>query len=380
VSGVPHSLRIVYYTQRTLTERVALRGGTDDFRCGRPVRRGAASEYCFGLKAAPGRNMQPHNVIDDLSATRVGRLPRQPVLMVVHAHPDDESSQTGGTLAVYSAAGWRTILITCTDGSQGDGMAGSKPGQAEHDPTQVAERRSRELDMAAVALGIHEVIKLGFPDSGVSTTSGAPARKAFSRRPLQPMVDQLRELIELHRPDVVVTYPPNGLSGHPDHIRTHTLVLAALRAVKATTKSAANKSQVAELPLLYYVALSRSRLRASQARARAALGPDTWVLPAELAVDDTQVTTVIDITAHWRDKLRALSAHASQSDAATLLTMFAATEGHGSGVYVEEYVAADDCCNGQPLEPGFGGIAPVASADHALSAAGMMRSDVRRWP
>jgi len=148
----------------------------------------------------------------------------------VHAHPDDESSQTGGTLAAYSAAGWRTILITCTDGAQGDGVARSKPGQAEHDPKQVAERRSGELDMAAVALGIHEVIKLGFPDSGVPTESVVPARKVFSRRPLQPMVDRLTALIELHRPDVVVTYPPNGLSGHPDHIRTHTLVRAALRA------------------------------------------------------------------------------------------------------------------------------------------------------
>src|SRR5204863_2152764 len=144
------------------------------------------------------------------------------------------------------------ILVTCTDGAEGDGVAGSKPGQAEHDPKQVAERRSAELDMAAVALGIHEVIKLGFPDSGVSTESVVPARKVFSRRPLRPMVDRLAGLIGLHRPDVVVTYPPNGLSGHPDHIRTHTLVRAALRAVKAT-KPTAGETSYAEPPLLYYI-------------------------------------------------------------------------------------------------------------------------------
>jgi LmbE family N-acetylglucosaminyl deacetylase len=172
--------------------------------------------------------MQPHNEIDGGRVTHMDAAPRQPVLMVVHAHPDDESSQTGGTLAAYSAAGWRTILITCTDGAEGDGIAGSKPGQPEHDPKQVAERRSRELDMAAAALGIHHVIKLDFPDSGAPTESVVPARKVFSRLPLQPMVDRLTRLIELHRPDVVVTYPPNGLSGHPDHIRTHTLVRAAL--------------------------------------------------------------------------------------------------------------------------------------------------------
>ena len=321
--------------------------------------------------------MQPHNEIDGSRAARVNPSPRQPVLMVVHAHPDDESSQTGGTLAAYSAAGWRTILITCTDGAQGDGVAGSKPGQAGHDPKQVAERRSGELDMAAVALGIHEVIKLGFPDSGVPTESVVPARKVFSRRPLQPMVDRLTGLIGLHRPDVVVTYPPNGLSGHPDHIRAHTLVRAALRAVKAT-KSTAGNIDYADPPLLYYIAMSRSRLLGVHTRVRAALGPDAWVPPAEMSIDDSEVTTVIDIAAHWRDKLRALSAHASQSDAETLLKMFTAADGHGPGRYVEEYVAADARRSGQPVEPGFGGSAPTAPAARVLSAAGTIRSEVER--
>lgn len=311
------------------------------------------------------RNMQPHNVIQESSATPAYPSPRQPVLMVVHAHPDDESSQTGGTLAAYSAAGWRTILITCTDGAQGDGISGSKPGQREHDPKQVAQRRSLELDMAAAALGIHEVVKLGFPDSGVPVERIVPARKVFSRRPLRPMVDRLIELIELYRPTVVVTYPSNGLSGHPDHIRTHTLVRTALRALP-------------QPPLLYYIALSRSRLLATHNRVRAALGPDAWVPPEEMSIDDREVTTVIDITAHWRDKLRALSAHASQSDAAALLTMFAAAEGHGPGVYVEEYVAADARPSGQAVEPGFGGIAPTAQAAPVLTAAGTIRSEVKR--
>lgn len=310
------------------------------------------------------RNMQPHNEIHESRATRAYPSPRQPVLMMVHAHPDDESSQTGGTLAAYSAAGWRTILITCTDGAQGDGIAGSKPGQGEHDSKQVAQRRSLELDMAAAALGVHEVIKLGFPDSGVPDER-VPARKVFSRRPLRPMVDRLIELIELYRPTVVVTYPSNGLSGHPDHIRTHTLVRTALRAVP-------------QPPLLYYIALSRSRLLAAQNRVRAALGPDAWVPPEEMSIDDCEVTTVIDITAHWRDKLRALSAHASQSDAAALLTMFAAVEGHGPGAYVEEYVAADARSNGQGVEPGFGGTAPTAQTGRGLSAAGTIRSEVER--
>lgn len=342
---------------------------------GRPVLGGAVNEKSAGLKSDSALNMQRPTVIGFGNAAGADPSPRQPVLMVVHAHPDDESSQTGGTLAAYSAAGWRTILITCTDGAEGDGVAGSKPGHAEHDPQQVAQRRSGELDMAAVALGIHEVIKLGFPDSGVSTEGGAPAREAFSRRPLRPMVDRLAGLIGVHRPDVVVTYPPNGLSGHPDHIRTHTLVRAALRAVKVT-KSTAGEAGYAEPPLLYYIALSRSRLLAVHRRVRAALGPDAWVPPAEMSIDDSEVTTVIDIAAHWRDKLRALSAHASQSDAAALLKLFTAAADTGPGGYVEEYVAADARRSGQPVEPGFGGIAPTAPAGQMVSAAGTSRSEV----
>jgi hypothetical protein len=147
--------------------------------------------------------------------------------------------------------------------------------------------------------------------------------------------------------------------------------------VKAA-KATAGKTDYAEPPLLYYIALSRSRLLAVQTRVRAALGPDAWVPPAEMSIDDSEVTTVIDITAHWRDRLRALSAHASQSDAAALLKMFTAAEGHGPGGYVEEYVAADARLSGQPVEPGFGGIAPTAPAGRVLSAAGTIGSETER--
>ncbi|HSS23726.1 MAG TPA: PIG-L family deacetylase, partial [Mycobacterium sp.] len=107
---------------------------------------------------------------------------RAPVLMVVHAHPDDESSQTGGTLARYAAAGYYTVLITCTDGGQGDTAHGAKPTQPGHDPRAVAARRSRELARAAAMLGVSAVVKLGYPDSGIPTDGAeAAAADSFSR-------------------------------------------------------------------------------------------------------------------------------------------------------------------------------------------------------
>lgn len=256
-----------------------------------------------------------------------------PVLMIVHAHPDDESSQTGGTLARYAAAGCRTVLVTCTDGALGDAPnGGAKPGEAGHDPRQVAALRSRELDAATGALGVHDVVKLRYPDSGMSDAGAAVSAESFSRRPMMPMVEQMVRLMRIHRPDVVITYPPNGLSGHPDHIRTHDVVLAAHGNVVANAES--------DGPRLYYIAMSVSRIRAAQNAVHALFGDDAWAPPDDIAVDDAQITTVIDVGPHWRAKLEALAAHASQPDAAMLLQMFSASEESETGARVEEYIRA----------------------------------------
>ena len=294
-------------------------------------------------------------VSDDRAVAKV------PVLMVVHAHPDDEASQTGGTLARYAAAGWRTVLITCTDGGQGDGPHGEKPGHPRHDPQQVAALRSRELDLAAVALGVHDLVKLGYPDSGMPDGNAIPPRAdTFSRRPIMPMVTRLVRLLRHYQPDVIVTYPSNGLSGHPDHIRTHNLVHAALRnvAADAVDEPGGQGSSTLKGTTLYYIAMSKTRLCAVRAGARAAFGENTWVPPEEMAIDDSEITTVIDVAPYWGNKVRALSAHASQSDAAAVLQMLCAGANLADfGERVEEYVRAEDMGSGRTgfVEDGFAG-------------------------
>jgi LmbE family N-acetylglucosaminyl deacetylase len=255
-----------------------------------------------------------------------GKSRRTPVLMLVHAHPDDESSQTGGTLARYAAAGYRTVLVTCTDGRHGDAIG--------LDAGLVPARRSGELDDAAKALGVSDVVKLGYPDSGMHEGGvELAAADSFSRLPITPIVHQLVRLIRLFGPDVLVTYPPNGLSGHPDHIRTHEAVVAAHRNIVANSDSIA--------PKLYYIALSATSVRRFQATARAIFGDEAWMPPDEMAVDDAQITTRLDVTSFWPDKLRALAAHASQPDAQALLQMFSNTaELDDTGLRTEEYVRA----------------------------------------
>lgn len=257
---------------------------------------------------------------------------RAPVLMVVHAHPDDESSQTGGTLARYAAAGCRTVLVTCTDGGQGDAVdGGAKPGADGHDPHRVAEHRSAELDSAAEALGVVDLVKLGYPDSGLPDGDGSAAAESFSARPLTPMVTQMVGLMRRYEPDVVITYPPNGLSGHPDHIRTHEVVVAAHGNVVA--------NGAPRVPRLYYIAMSAGRIRELQAGIRTAFGADAWVPPDDLGIDDAEITTAIDVTPFWADKMAALAAHASQPDAALLLRLFEMSDDIAkSAARLEEYV------------------------------------------
>ena len=227
------------------------------------------------------------------------------------------------------------MLVTCTDGGQGDGVGGVKPGGVEHNPRTVAAQRSAELDRAAAALDVSDVIKLGYPDSGMpADSSGSIGRVAgrtvFSRLTPGPLIAEMVELMRRYRPAVLLTYPPNGMSGHPDHIRVHDIVAAAHRAIVADQVIA---------PRMYYTALSRSRLEEAARWARVIHGDGAWVPPAELAIDDASITAEIDVEGFWEQKLAALSAHASQGDATALLQILSAPAAKGRG-RVEEFVRA----------------------------------------
>src|ERR1700689_5837753 len=88
-------------------------------------------------------------------------------LMAVPAHPDDEASSTGGVLALYSAEGVRTVVVTCTNGEFGDAPGQVKPGEDGHDEASVAKIRLAELRTACGLLGVSDLAGLGYHDSGM---------------------------------------------------------------------------------------------------------------------------------------------------------------------------------------------------------------------
>ena len=132
-----------------------------------------------------------------------------------HAHPDDESLLTGGTLAKVAAEGHRVVLVTATEGARGLAGPGDGAGSA------LAERRMGELRQAARLLGCQSVHSLRYDDSGVIVDPSDPG--AFANAEIDEAAQRLAEILVRERADVLTIYDANGGYGHPDHVQAHGL-------------------------------------------------------------------------------------------------------------------------------------------------------------
>jgi LmbE family N-acetylglucosaminyl deacetylase len=226
-------------------------------------------------------------------------------LMAVHAHPDDEATGTGGVLARAAAEGIQTVLVTCTDGSCGDGAGGVKPGEPGHDPKAVVAMRQRELEASCAILQIDHLELLGYADSGMMGWPNNDALDSFWSTPVDAAAARLAELIERYQPDVVVTYDENGFYGHPDHIQAHRVTMAAVALTGVPKK-------------VYWTTVSRS-VMAEFGQAMRELGaewdePDEASDEPEIGLPDEEITTWVDTSEFGAQKFAALAAHASQTE------------------------------------------------------------------
>ncbi len=232
-------------------------------------------------------------------------LSAAPRLLLVHAHPDDESLWTGGTIARYAAAGVQVTLVTCTLGEEGEIIPESLRELAADSADQLGGYRIGELRSACAALGVSDHRWLGGPgrwrDSGMAGVPANTHPRAFAGGDLDQQAAALAAVLEEVRPQVVVTYGPDGGYGHPDHIRAHDVTMAAC-----------DKSD--GIARIFHAVTSR----AATERGVAALGevadlPYRLPAPGELPVtDDSRITTTVSIADVLSVKLRALRAHTTQ--------------------------------------------------------------------
>ncbi|MGA8014804.1 MAG: PIG-L family deacetylase [Candidatus Dormiibacterota bacterium] len=220
-------------------------------------------------------------------------------LLLVHAHPDDESILTGGVMARARLDGHRVVLITATRG--GEGGPSSTDGAPA--PPGLAHIRTEELRQACEILGVDRQEFLDYREAGDGDGTGFEPSASFHLAPLDEVADRLAALLRDEHPDVIVTYGADGTYGHPDHRRAHHATLRALDLL-AAEGWAPQKVYLHALPS----SLVQTIVAAAQAN-----GID---LPREVAhsqgTPDGEITTVVDVFDVLDRKLAACAAHATQ--------------------------------------------------------------------
>ncbi|MFB7928675.1 N-acetyl-1-D-myo-inositol-2-amino-2-deoxy-alpha-D-glucopyranoside deacetylase [Streptomyces sp. NPDC056039] len=230
-------------------------------------------------------------------------------LLLVHAHPDDESINNGATMARYAAEGAHVTLVTCTLGERGEVIP---PELAHLTGAALGQYRRQELAAAMAELGVRDVRLLGgagrYSDSGMMGLPDNDDPGCFWQADVDEAAAHLVEVIREVRPQVLVTYDDDGGYGHPDHIQAHRV---AMRAAELSAEAGAPVAKV------YWNRVPRPVVEEAFAR----LHDDLPGLPftKAAAVDDVpgvvaeeHVTTVVDGTAHAAAKAAAMRAHATQ--------------------------------------------------------------------
>lgn len=255
-------------------------------------------------------------------------------LLCVLAHPDDETLGVGSTLAKYAAEGVQTYLLCATRGERGwHDVPAHNPGLAE-----MGRIRERELRDAAAILGVHELSFLDYIDGDLDQ---APAPQAVAR-----IAAHVRRI----RPQVVITFAPDGAYGHPDHIAISQFTTAALvAAANANFDAPGDHAPHAVAKLYYFVdtielaglydELVGGLQMEVDGQLRGFVGWPQWAVTAE-----------IDGDAYWRHVLRAIDCHKTQRS--TLGSFDKAIESrHRLLVGVRHYLRAYSLVNsGRALE------------------------------
>ncbi|CAN5210495.1 N-acetyl-1-D-myo-inositol-2-amino-2-deoxy-alpha-D-glucopyranoside deacetylase [soil metagenome] len=248
-------------------------------------------------------------------------------LLLIHAHPDDETISNGASMAKYVARGDQVTLVTCTSGEEGEVLVPELEHLAADRDDSLGPHRRDELAEAMRILGVTDARFLGGPghyrDSGMQwhADGHAVARDetrddTFWHADLLDAANLFVEIIREVRPQVLVTYDEFGGYGHPDHVQVHRVSMYALT-LAAVPSYRLDLGEPWDIPKVYWSAMSASLLRDGIRKLRE-MGDETTFegmdpdrLPP-FAVEDADLSARVDGNDHVEAKLDALRAHATQ--------------------------------------------------------------------
>ena len=248
-------------------------------------------------------------------------------LLLVHAHPDDESIGQGATMARYAAEGRGVTLVTCTAGEMGEILVPELEHLAADREDGLGEHRRGEIAAAMAELGVTDHRWLGgfgtYRDSGMkwhpdgyAVAADETHENAFWNADLTEAATHLVTVIREVRPQVLVTYDQFGGYGHPDHIKAHRVAMYAAQ-LAAVPSYRRDLGEAWEIAKIYWGAMSESRMRAGLRALRAAGDTTTFEGmdpegPIPMATPDEDLAAAVDAGDYVEAKMAALAAHATQ--------------------------------------------------------------------
>ena len=236
-----------------------------------------------------------------------------PGLLAFHAHPDDEVISTGGVLARYARLGEQVVVVTATDGAEGEIHNYDDPDSLK---PQLAEMRAQEVAAALAVLGVKHHEFLGYRDSGMMGTEANDHPKAFWRADFTEATKLLVGLIRKYQPEVMTVYDPFGGYGHPDHINVHRVGVAAFFGARDLGWFPLEEDQEYWAPAkLYWTTWGRERTRKLMkywAEEGEELEDDEFHWRSQRGFPDEEISATVDVSEFVALKTEALKAHRTQ--------------------------------------------------------------------
>ena len=229
-------------------------------------------------------------------------------LLTIFAHPDDETFSTAGVMAAAVERGVPVTVISATRGEAGESaIAGLE------DPERLGVVRERELREAMRQIGVSDVRLLGYRDSGMAESPSGEHPDAFIRVSAETAAARLASHIRSVRPHVILTFGPEGLYGHPDHLHMHHAVLRAIQLAADPCHKSRASAEPWQTPVLYFVAFPREDMLSLFDRPNSPLSSLPEDARANLGTPRSQITYRIDIEC-WRESKRAaIASHRTQT-------------------------------------------------------------------